>query len=318
GVSDQNGADDIANTTIDNGACTYTTNTTNGDYFNATYTCTGTPYTTEEMNITFCDSNNDCVSSYTSSNTYPNQAPTTPTLQWPTSGNHSIKTRTPTFNWTASTDEEGDDINYTINITNDYAPDYDRDNLTTNNHTTQEELWTEYETYDHAYNWSVRACDNWDCSNYTAVWNFSIDDYLSVTITNQEVNFGTSLSLGSTNDTTNDKPQPFTFRNDGIILANLTNVSATQPLWATVSLGTHYWQYKANNASEPGSFTWADSLTDWQNVTVMQANQTVIASLDYADASDEAAVDVAIEVPWMETGGSKTGRIRFSWRSTKG
>jgi parallel beta-helix repeat protein len=314
GVRDGNGATDLRNTSITNGACSFTSNSSIGDYFNVTYTCSGTPYESDAMNITFCDSNDNCVTTPTSANSYPNQGPSVPTLITPSEGNHSIRQRHVFLNWTLASDVEDDPVTYTLNITNAYAPDYLRQDIVGANHTTQEELWTEYECMNasYLYFWRVRACDEWDCSSYTALWNFSIDDYLSVVITNDDVSFGANLDLNSINDTTDGNPAPFTFRNDGLILANLSNLTATD-LWIDVALDTRYFQFKANNATEPACFDWSGSFTAWRNATA-QTSETVIGRLNYSDASDEAAIDIRIEVPGVERGGSKLSTMTFTWR----
>ena len=316
GVSDGNGASDIESVSIDytGGSCSYDANSTSGNYFNATYSCSGTPFTSTSLNITFCDHSANCVTTATSSNSYPNEAPSVPVPDLPLDGNHSIRTRHVFFNWSSSSDAESDSLTYVLNVTNPVAPDYVRSGLPVTSNTSADELWTEYETFNSDYVWRVRACDDWNCSAWSAPRNFSIDDYLSVELVNDAVSFGSSLSLGSTNDTTDDDPLPFRFRNDGIILANLSNVT-TSALWGSVALGTPYYQFMAGNASgEPSSFDWGASLTSWTDVPATYLG-TVIGSLNYSDASDEAEVEVAIQVPGAEFPGDKHSTMAFTWRA---
>jgi parallel beta-helix repeat protein len=317
GVFDLNGGDDIVFTSInyDVGSCSYSSNTTIGDYFNVTYACAGPPYVLASVNITFCDAADLCVTTPTSGNAYPNQAPAIPTLLSPANGNASVRTRFVFFNWSSS-DSEGDPINFTINITNNgIAPSYLRENLIIDNHTTEEALWTAYEMFTPPYYWRVRACDAWDCSDWSDEWNFTVEDYLAIEIVEDEIDFGSVFTLGSMNDTTDNTPGPFVFRNTGIIFANLTNVSASGPLWDMAPLGTRYWQFKAANVSGMTSFDWLSSVTLWRNVSFMEADETIIGMLNYTDGNDEAAIDVAIEVPGSETVGTKSGTITFTWRA---
>ena len=315
GVMDSDGALDIANTSISAGACSYTSNSTNGDYFNVTYTCSGAPYQSESVNITLCDSVNHCVTTPTSSNSYPNQAPTTPSLLAPADGNHSIRVRNVSFSWSSS-DPEADPINYTLNVTNSFCDDYLRSNLSSSSHTSEIAFGTEYECNNNDYVWTVQACDAWDCSVFATTFNFSIDDYLDIMMVNGAVNFSAALHPYEVEETSDGSPAPFLFRNDGIVKADLVNISATA-LWESFGLNTPYYRLKANRSvAEPDSFDFGASVTSWQNVNASATNQTFIAALNYSDAADEAAIDIWVEVPPGEPVGTKSSVITFSWGAT--
>ncbi len=279
--------------------------------FNVTYTCSGEPFTSEPVNITFCDPDNNCVSTDTSSNSYPNQPPSVPVLGFPEDGADTLHDRNVFFNWSSS-DPEGDPVNFTLNVTNPHCADYGRSDISSEDHTADTELNTDFECEGNPYYWRVRACDEWNCSDYSEQRNFSIEDYLNVVLVNDSIDFP-SLDPGDVDDTSDGSPQPFLFRNDGNVKANLTNVSSTD-LWDTVLLGTSYYRFKVNrSSSEPDSFDWTSSWTSWRNVSVMSSNATVLGSLNYSDSSDEAAVDLAVEVPGSEPAGSKNAVMTFEW-----
>ncbi len=81
GVSDADGGTDIVKTNISttSGTCEHYSNTTNGNYFNVTFNCSGTALQSTDIIIGFNDSFGAYVNSTLSSNTYPDQAPTDPT-----------------------------------------------------------------------------------------------------------------------------------------------------------------------------------------------------------------------------------------------
>ena len=315
GASLATGADKITDTSIDytGGTCFYDGNVTSGIYMNVTYTCTGTPYITSSLNITFCDFVNNCNTTQTSSNDYPNQIPTMNNLLTPSNGNNSLINRNVSFTWQAGSDGDSDAINYTLNITNGYCADIFEENLSATSFNNPTELSTYYECQNNVYFWQVKACDLWDCGAYTTLWNFSIQDYLEITITNSEMNFST-VNLLDVDDTTDDNPGAFTFENTGNIRANLTEINSTG-LWTLAALDTSYYQFKANNATETGSFNWANSITTWNNVVDTGISSVGIAFLEYDLANNDAAIDIKIVVPPGEPPGSKTDTMTFTWEA---
>jgi hypothetical protein len=128
-------------------------------------------------------------------------------------------------------------------------------------------------------------------------------------ITQNLSNFG-NVSLGLTVDTISDA-QPFVFENVGNVYANISNVSADDPFWASVSLNTSYFQYKADNSSETPSFNWSASQTTWQNMSDVSSPLTFVAWLNYREANDEAEGDFRLTVPGAEPTGKKSSTVRF-------
>lgn len=237
-----------------------------------------------------------------------NTPPSTPQLIKPTNGNYSLFNRTPTFIWNSSTDPDGDTITYELNITNAVCPDIFIANITKTNYTVTVELCTSDETNENPYFWQVRAYDGIDYSNWSVLWNFSIKPTIILTFVNDLVNFG-ERALGEIVDTTDDTdpttPAPFLLRNDGNVFADIINISATSELWIReyAHMPSKYFQFKVDNSSEPNSFNWSASLTWWMNVSA--TNRTIISALNYSDASDEAELEIKIEVPGDEPPGLK-------------
>ena len=137
-----------------------------------------------------------------------------------------------------------------------------------------------------------------------------------LSLPNRSADFGL-MSLSQQDDTTDNSPSPILVRNDGNYIADLLNISANQSLWNSSlgGLGTSYMQIKAANVStEPNSFNFSASITDWVNLT--SYNQSIIKQLNYQDTSDEAEIEVNLNVPADEPAGTKRTYITFYWESS--
>ncbi len=306
-----------------NGSCSYTSNSSSGNYFNVTYTCSGTPYYFNNVSITFYDTSGNNRTTAFSGNIYPNQAPAIPTLIVPTNGNTTIHDIQPFFNWSGS-DPENDPINYTINISsNVVCPALATDIINTtnvSNYTNNEDFCP---NANDLYFWKVKACDAWDCSAWTSLWNFTLEPYVDIVFinassgstSNRTLNFGT-VYTGNLYDTTNGT-DPFRIRNNGNVLADLVNLTASSSLWSSsgCGLGTNYMQFRIANATgEPNSFNWTGSTINWTNLS--SSNGGVIDNLNYSNANDEAIIDFNITVPNSEPSGQKSSTIWLSWEET--
>jgi parallel beta-helix repeat protein len=230
------------------------------------------------------------------------------TLVSPSNNNNTVHERRPLFVWNSTTNAAW----YEINITSNNCPDIYA-NTTNTNFTPIQDLCVITEGDNTYYNWTARACNAQACGAWANRWNFSIEPWIIITVVNDSVNFG-SLTLGQSVDTTGGSPGPFVLRNDGNVAAELVNVSATTSLWVSpgAGLGTRYMQVEAGNSSEPGSFDYSASITDWTDLT--SANQSIIRGLNFNDSMDTAYVHLKIEVPSDEPGGDKESTIIFSWR----
>ena len=153
-------------------------------------------------------------------------------------------------------------------------------------------------------------------SKWSNVSNFTLVKSVVISLPTNNVDFGL-MSLSQQDDTTDNSPSPILVRNDGNYIADLLNISANQSLWNSSlgGLGTSYMQIKAANVStEPNSFNFSASLTDWANLTLY--NQSIIKQLNYQDANDEAEIEVNLNVPADEPPGAKRTYITFYWESS--
>jgi len=223
-------------------------------------------------------------------------------LTKPENGNTTVHDKTPAFEWNAA-DADNDTLNYTIYIYNSSDLSYlvITANTSVMNYTPAAEL-----ELDIPYYWKVMVYDQTTYVN-SSVWNFTIESYKAITLVDDTSSFGT-MSLGEVNDTTNNNPAPLRIRNDGNLFVNIT-LNATA-LWSSssASLGTSYYQFRADNVTaEIGAFSWSSSTTSWAN---MQSSQTsIIKELNYNNSIDEAEIELRVEVPLDEPSDSKTSTI---------
>lgn len=322
GITHASGGNSIKNTTLsyDTGTCSYSTNASYGTRFNVTYKCSGTPFTSNTVDINFCDFDGDCVSSSESANIYPNQIPVLGNLLTPTNGNETIHDLTPLMTWSAGSDADGDDINYTINIS--FAGVCDatvfgiEENTTALNYTHTEELCPDALNN---YSWTLKICDAWNCSDWYTTWTFLIEPFVDINfVTTDTVSFG-SMTVSTTNSTDSvGGPTPFHIRNDGNVYANLFNISSITPIWVSsyAGFGTNYMRIKARDDSEAGSFNTSKSDMSWVNYG--NTTHDLIYSLNYSDSTDQAYIDVDLTVPSQEPPGAISHDMIFSWEQDLG
>jgi len=235
-------------------------------------------------------------------------------LKNPTNGNVTVHLRQPLLEWYASNQT----TYYTINITSstgcggNYFQNITAPAL---NFTPTSELClnTEGGGSGTRYDWQVRACSPDACGNWSSLWNFSIEPYVVITLVNNSVDF-INATLGETKNTTTGSVGPYVLQNDGNVIADMVNISASQSLWTSVGLGTNNFQMKARVSNESGSFNVTGSLTSWVNISA--TNQTVIRQLNYTDMNDSAYLDIQIKVPGDEPPGSKQTNLIFYWEQT--
>ena len=237
-----------------------------------------------------------------------NYAPTQPTLDYPAHANTSVFERTPNFNWTTETDPDGDNVDYTINITCGTGcpvncADVNVNSISDSNYTVASALCV-----DQSYNWSVSACDTYNACNTSVIWNFTIASVGDLAFLINATGFR-NMSLGENNDTTDDSPTPFVVRNTGNVLLNVTvNASA---LFSSVAMDTLYYRFMADdNESGPSdSYDTTCSQTAFANMNT--SSKIIFCNMSYEDANDEGEIELNVTVPNDEPAGTKTSTIKI-------
>ncbi len=228
--------------------------------------------------------------------TIQNTAPTINLLK-PDNGNTSVRTRTPDFSWNGN-DDDSDSLTYNIWV--DDNSDFSSPLI---DFETQDENYTPTSNLqlDTTYFWRVQAYDSHIFIN-SSDWNFTTESYAEITLKNSSVNFG-SMGPHDTKNTTSDTPYPLVVRNDGNVEVDLT-FRASDGLWtsALAPLDTAYLQFKADDRTEAGSYSSAE--TSWTNIS--GSGKSLASSLNYTDTKDEVVVDLLILVPEDEPSGSKS------------
>jgi hypothetical protein len=224
-------------------------------------------------------------------------------LSYPASGDNQFINRTPRFNWTQGTDQDGDSLTYQLQLSLNpdcSGPLINETGITNNYYQQTSEL-------DFAkYYWRVRAHDPYEYGEWSDIWNFTLVTYVELNITNRLVEFG-MMAPEEANDTADGNPQPLRMENIGNTETNVS-VNATS-LWSSASLDTRYYQFKANRTAGQNSFNWGLSRTTYENIS--SGRKLAIAYLNHTDLNNEAALDLRIEVSQDESPGAKNSTIEF-------
>ena len=284
-------------------------NWTNGIEFEEVRTITATGGMTVRWYWWFNDSAGNTNQTDIWSFTVPNTPPTAPVLDSPVNDYNTTELR-PFFNWTASTDTDGDPINYTLYITcNGGCSDDNREyNMTGTNFTLPDDLLY-YGDDGYYYNWSVAAWDGYDYNASVESRNLTVYTLIILTLVNNTVDFGSKL-VGAKDNTTDDSPSPFVLMNDGNSFIDV-NLSASDLLWDSRPNASRYFQFKADNfTGEEDAFNATSSLVNWTNISL--SSQTALIYYNHSNATDEAEVDILIEVPLDESAGTKSSTLLFA------
>jgi hypothetical protein len=224
--------------------------------------------------------------------------PSVPVLVYPANNNYTVFERNITFQWTASTDPDGNPVNYSINITQGTCTSYYVANITTTNYTSAELC------VDKTYNWTVQACDPNACSAWAGTWNFTIQSVAGLTLLVNNTDFGI-LNNSNTRNTTGGAPAPFNCQNTGNVPLNVT-FQANGPLYSMSGLGNNTWQYKARE-NQTGAFDTGTSQMNWTNVT--GSYTSLFTNLKYYNNQNSAFIDILITVPAAEPSGVKSSVV---------
>ena len=238
-----------------------------------------------------------------------NNAPTRPTLYYP-ANNTNITYRRPNFNWSASTDPDGDTISYSLNVTcgsctaSCYQPNIG--SISTTNYTIPNAL-----CFDINYNWSITACDSYGDCNTSFVLNFTVKSYADLILIVNATNF-TNMARNQNNDTLDRSPTQLVAANIGNVLLNVT-INATA-LFSGASMNTYYFQYEAS-VNKTSSFTTGCSQTTFANMSL--SAQNLFCNLTYENntalGNNTGNIEFNITVPSSESPGPKTSNIEVGY-----
>jgi hypothetical protein len=284
-IAEFNDSQVVANGVEMNFTVVNSTNTTKGETWIAEVWCGDGADNTSKQN--------------SSSRLIQNSLPSIPTLISPNDDNNTLFDRNVAFNWTNSSDNDDDTISYELNITNPVYADAFKSTINNSNHTLSEILET-----DSWYNWTVRAYDGEDYSNWSSIWDFYIPSSVIINLTNDTTSFGSVYNNESKNTTSG--AEPIVVENIGNVLTDI-KVMAQDGLWDSVALNTSYFQFMAGNSSEVNSFTWASSQITWENMT--NVSTSVLDSLKYNVSRNLGEIESQILVPEYEASGIKSSTI---------
>lgn len=279
-------------------------------------TCDATKVTNDGTNYTFRVYANDSVGSLASEGARTfreNDEPAQVSLTSPAEGEETTD-RTPAFSWSEPSDADGDSLKYAINITclPSGCSDDDRyvTEIGTTSYTPSQEL-KYFGDDNYYYNWSVHAYDPYENGSWSSLRNFTVETNVTVTLLNDNVDFGENRIPGYSDDTSDGDPAPFQLRNTGNCMIDV-NITSEDLLWDAVTQPSDYFNYSvAWYSGEEGAFNWSGSQTSWANMPEVDQNVTFIDYLNYSSGNSTAEIEIYIKVPPAEPPGTKSSSIAF-------
>jgi hypothetical protein len=242
-----------------------------------------------------------------------NTKPTTPTLYWPVVDNHTTN-RTTFFNWTVSTDADGDSVNYTWNLScfnnagGSCSPTDSRiiQNITPINYTPTYNLKNFWDTLEY-YNWTVMAWDGYENSTPATNRRLYIDSLVSITMITSSVNF-TTMNPGTQDNTTDNDPNPLSMNNSGNCFINVSINGSS--MWLTAPNPTIRYQFKADYLNI-GSFNWTESATSWTNIPLTPP-VLELSKFNYTYGNNSAETDINVSPTSYEPYGVRNSTVIFT------
>ncbi|MCX8193841.1 MAG: LamG domain-containing protein, partial [Candidatus Pacearchaeota archaeon] len=244
-----------------------------------------------------------------------NRPPTAPELIMPENGTHTYN-RTPSFEWQASSDVDGDSLQYvwilhcdSAGIQESCSPVDERiiENITETSYTPTTILKNFWDTQEY-YLWKVKAWDGFEYGPESSIWHLYIDSLVALSTINDTAAFG-SMAPGTADDTTDNDPWPISFQNDGNCFVNVS-IFGTR-LWQAVSGSDESYQFKFDYLEE-NSFNWDESVVTWTNVPISSTILNVLSKFNYSDLNDSAELDIKLAPLGDEPPGAKSSNIALT------
>ncbi|MDP2925076.1 MAG: hypothetical protein Q8N99_01765 [Nanoarchaeota archaeon] len=236
----------------------------------------------------------------------------------PDAGSNSTN-RTAFFNWSSS-DSDNDTLTFDINITCFYSPggrcqgdDRIHNSLTGDNYAMTAYL-KKLRDNNYYYNWTIRAYDGQNYSNWSSARNFSIQSSVTLSLpVYNNISFG-NLTIGQVVNTTTGPYSPIVIRNDGNVEINISG-NFTH-LFINYPNPTTYYQYKIRNLTS-GCFDYPNTVTSWTNAPAPSSNVSIIKKLNftsgYQSGCNNASLDIMVIVPPSdEEAGNKSSTITIT------
>jgi hypothetical protein len=225
----------------------------------------------------------------------------------------STTNRKPTFEWEPGTDDDGDSLTYSIEIRREGAcslPDYCSVPVITDSGISGLS-YTPVQNLDIAtYAWNVTAHDGEEYGEASETFEVTVQSLVNITLVNSTIDFSV-LPPMTVQDTADNSPYPFRIKNDGNIRVDILMNSSQ--LFLARSLNTSYFQAKAREIFAE-SFDTGLSKMNWFNLS--EALALVISDLEFASGSDEAYIDIRVDVPPDEPPGEKEALLIFEGESS--
>ncbi|MBR9704291.1 hypothetical protein GOV12_02685, partial [Candidatus Pacearchaeota archaeon] len=293
---------------------TYNNSYSNGTYFNSTMN-SGNTTRLDNWSCSIRLDSDGMFSNWSNSPniTIINSAPNI-TYQ---SDNYVGTNRTPVINYSVSDDDGtqvGEIVNYEINISlNAFSVCSDTRSIITEtdpNYTIGPLLKCLDDNGD-TYNWSVRAFDGINYSEWSGRKNFTINSEIIIGLPVSTINFGGMLP-DTLENTSDDSPLPFIVNNSGNVLINITGNFSN--IWnsSVAQNPSHYYQFKARNQSS-SCMDYSNSVTDWTNATT--TNISIIQKLNFTsgfqNGCNNVSIDIQVLVPNKELPLNRSSTIVF-------
>lgn len=119
------------------------------------------------------------------------------------------------------------------------------------------------------------------------------------------INFG-DMAVGSSDDTTDDNPAPFSIQNLGNVNVNITIGSTA--LWTKAAATSDKYKFACGN--DIATCT-AESVTTLTNMTI-GSSTLAIANMNWAAGNDTLQVEIGVTVPVDEPAGAKSATVTFT------